>query len=253
LAARQFEETGHRHTSVLPLPRSPTMTAAPASGSVADHPGRDKAVGQKTMTDKAQEQFPLDYDSGGNEVRKSYQARVASGFMRTYLSGPVVLDIGHQGGGNPGNKTVVPNAIDLDYPGYDGMKLPFPDGSVDCVFSSHCLEHIWFANEVIRDHHRVLKVGGFIVCIVPHKHLYEKALFPPSLFNPDHKRFLTPATLLAMFEESLHPNSYRVRHLRDNDRSFDYAIGPNDHSDGCYEVELVIQKIRAPAWRLRGS
>jgi len=207
------------------------------------------------MADDAEAKFPLDYDSGGNEVRKSYQARVVSGFMQAYLSGPVVLDIGFQGGGNPGNRTVVPHAIgvDLDYPGYDGTTLPFPDESVDCVFSSHCLEHIWFANAAIRDQYRVLKRGGFIVCIVPHKMLYEKALFPPSLFNPDHKRFFTPATLLEMFEESLTPNSFRVRHMCDNDRSFDYSIGPDTHSQGCYEIELVIQKIAQPSWRLRSA
>ncbi len=197
--------------------------------------------------------FPNDYDPGGAEVRKTYLLRVNSGFMQKYLSGDVILDIGFKGGDNPANKTVVPHAIgvDIDYPGYDGKILPFPGRSVDCIFSSHCLEHMWFPQEAIRDQFRVLKVGGYIVCIVPHKFLYEKRLFPPSIYNPDHKHFFTPSTLLALYEQSLEPNSYRVRHLCDNDRGFDYSLGPEVHSAGCYEIELVLEKIEPPGWEIK--
>ena len=202
------------------------------------------------MQDVLDERFPLDYDPGGAEVRKTYRLRVESGFMRKYLSGEVVLDIGFKGSDNPENRTIVPHAtgVDVDYPDYDGKTLPFPDASVDCVFSSHCLEHIWFPQEAIRDQFRTLKVGGYIVCIVPHKFLYEKRLFPPSIFNPDHKRFFTSATLLNLYEESLPPNSYRIRHLYENDLWFDYQLGPSVHSLGCYEIELVLEKLNQPAW-----
>jgi len=56
--------------------------------------------------------------------------------------------------------------------------------------------------------------------------------------------------LICEFEESLVPNSYRVRHLADNDRDFDYRIDPGAHSSGCYEIELVIEKIARPGWQL---
>ena len=193
-----------------------------------------------------------DYDPGGAEVRKTHRLRLERGFTQKYLSGAVVLDIGYRGAGNPEGKTIVPHAIgvDLEYPGYDGHRLPFGDGSVDCVSSSHCLEHVWMHHAAIRDWHRVVKPGGYIVCFVPHQFLYEKRAIPPSLWNPDHKRFFTPGTLMACFEEALEPNTYRVRHLADNDTWFDYGIGPDRHAVGCYEIELVLEKIRHPGWAL---
>jgi hypothetical protein len=105
---------------------------------------------------------------------------------------------------------------------------------------------------MIRDWHRVLRSGGFIVCLVPHQFLYEKKRSRPSLWNADHKRFYTPATLLGEFEASLQPNTYRVRHLRDNDENYTYHIGPEAHAEGGYEIELVVQKIDKPKWNLSG-
>ena len=195
--------------------------------------------------------FPLEYDPAG-EAGRSYIPRVLSGFFDKYCNGDVVLDVGFAGYANPDNKPSLPGSIgvDVDYPGYDGIHLPFADDSVDSIISSHCLEHVQFDLSAIRDWYRVLKVGGFIVCIVPHQFLYEKRRFLPSKWNYDHKRMYTPASFLASFEQALEPNSYRVRHLADNDDAFNYAIGPQDHSDGAYEIELVIEKIASPAWTL---
>ena len=195
--------------------------------------------------------FPLDYKPPG-EAGRCYADRVRSGFLQRYCSGPVVLDFGFTGYDNPERKAALPHAtgIDLDYPGYDGITLPFANGSVDTVFSSHCLEHILFDHAVIQDWYRVLKVGGFIVCMVPSQALYEKRRFLPSKFNADHKRMYTPAGLAASFEAALTVNTYRVRHLAENDTSFDYALGPDIHSDGAYEIEIVIEKILPPSWTL---
>ena len=121
---------------------------------------------------------------------------------------------------------------------------------MDTVFSSHCLEHIEREQDAIRDWFRVLKVGGFLVCFVPHQALYEKRRELPSRWNGDHKRFYTPASLMAAIELALDVNSFRLRHLKDNDIGFDYALGPDVHSHGCYEIELVIEKIQRPDWTL---
>lgn len=194
------------------------------------------------------------YESPG-EAGKSYRTRLQSGFLGRYCAGDCVLDVGFSGYNNPDNKPALPHAIgiDLDYPGYDGTHLPFKDGSVDTVFSSHCLEHISDDSGTIRDWFRVLKTGGFIVCIVPHQALYEKRMFMPSRWNADHKRMYTPASLIASFEQALEINSYRVRHLADNDEGFNYELGPELHSDGAYEIELVIQKIEPPLWTLEAA
>jgi hypothetical protein len=195
--------------------------------------------------------FPADYSPPG-EAGRCYQHRRRSGFLDRYCSGSLVLDVGYSGYDNPEGKTGLPGAIgvDLDYPGYDGRVLPFGNGTVDTVFSSHCLEHILFDHQAIQDWYRVLKVGGFIVCMVPSQALYEKRRFLPSRFNEDHKRMYTPASLLRSFEEALEVNSYRVRHLAENDRGFNYRLGPDVHSDGAYEIEMVIEKIEKPEWDL---
>ncbi|RYD21675.1 MAG: methyltransferase domain-containing protein [Spirochaetia bacterium] len=195
--------------------------------------------------------FPADYSPPG-EAGRCYQRRRRSGFLDRYCSGSLVLDVGYSGYDNPDRKTGLPGAvgIDLDYPGYDGRVLPFQDETVDTVFSSHCLEHIQFDHQAIRDWFRVIKVGGFIVCMVPSQALYEKQRFLPSRFNEDHKRMYTPATLMRSFEEALKVNTYRVRHLAENDQGFNYQLGPDVHSDGAYEIELVIEKIEAPDWEL---
>ncbi len=187
----------------------------------------------------------------GEEARKSQRARLDSGFIEKYLSGAHILDIGYKGY-LPDIVPIVPRAIgvELDYPGYDGRTLPFADGSRDAVFASHCLEHIEDVGHALRDWLRVLRVGGFIVAIVPHQYLYEKRAAPPSRWNADHKRFYTPASLMREIETSLPHNSFRLRHLADNDAGYDYAIGPEAHAIGCYEIELVIEKIQPPAWRL---
>jgi SAM-dependent methyltransferase len=200
--------------------------------------------------DKPAEQWLLDWAVKG-EAGKTYKLKVASGFIREYLCGSVVLDLGFKGHVD-GSVPITPNAIgiDIDFPGYDGIKLPFADETVDAIFNSHMLEHVENYKVVIQDWHRVLKVGGFIVCVVPHQFLYEKRAHLPSNWNNDHKRFYTPASLLREFEESLQPNSYRVRHLCDNDLWFDYHLGPDKHSFGCYEIELVIEKIQMPYWTL---
>jgi SAM-dependent methyltransferase len=192
----------------------------------------------------------------GPEAARSYRRRLAEGFFAKYLSGDAILDIGFRGG-NPASVPITDRAIgvELDYPGYDGVTLPFPDESQDSVFASHCLEHIEDYRMVLADWFRVLKIGGFMIIAVPHQHLYERKSELPSRFNGDHKRFYTPRSLLSEIEEALPLGGHRVRSLRDIDDDFDYSMPPEQHARGCYEIELVLQKIPIPAYaeRLRSS
>lgn len=184
------------------------------------------------------------------ETLKNDNARKYSGFYDKYLRG-FGLDIGYKGY-EGATDPVVPGAlgIDLDTPGYDGIMLSFPENTLDYVFSSHCLEHMQDIVAVMKEWHRVTKIGGHIIIIVPHKFLYEKKFGLPSKFNEDHKWFFTPASLLQYVEAAILPNSYRIVSLRDNDTDFDYSLGPSIHSSGSYEIELVIKKIDRPDWHM---
>jgi SAM-dependent methyltransferase len=185
----------------------------------------------------------------GPESRKTYRQKVTSGFIAKYLSGAAILDIGYKGS-DPLSEPIVPQAvgIDLDYPGYEGTRLPFEDGSQDALYSSHCLEHIPGYQIVLADWYRVLKTGGYMVLTVPHKWLYERKATVPSRFNVDHQRFYTPASLLVEIESSLPAGGYRVRQLCDNDEGFDAAVPAHEHAQGCYEIELVIEKVALPPY-----
>lgn len=184
----------------------------------------------------------------GEESSRTYADKAE--FFKKYMSG-VGLDIGFSGyidGVVPILETAI--GVDVNYPGYDGVTLPFEKNSQDYVYSSHCLEHISDYKTTIQEWLRVTKIGGHIITVVPHQFLYEKKLRLPSMWNGDHKRFYTPASLLSEFENSLEPNSYRVRFLEDGDKGYDYSIFPQQHSGGQYEITLVIQKIKKPVWRI---
>jgi SAM-dependent methyltransferase len=197
-------------------------------------------------------EVPEDWPVKG-EAGRSFAEKLKNGFFSTYMAGEVTIDVGYRGAFEDA-VPILPHAIgvDLDYPAYDGKRLPFPDESIDTVYSSHMLEHVADARATIRDWHRAVRSRGFIVCVVPHQFLYEKRCSLPSSWNADHKRFYTPGSLLREFETSLRPNTYRIRHLRDNDENYTYEIGPEIHSGGGYEIEIVVQKIAPPAWDLTG-
>lgn len=183
----------------------------------------------------------------GLESKKSYAEKVDNGFLEKYLSGKNILEIGYQGYRvNRKVFTIVENAIGVDtnYPGYDGIHLPFPNLSQDAVYSSHVLEHIPDWKGALLEWYRVLKVGGFMIVVVPHVLLYEKKQSLPSRFaGKGHYRFYYPSNLIAEIQESLPVGGWRLRHMCDNDKGFDYTLPDTIHSQGCYEIECVIQKI----------
>ncbi|MFQ2343951.1 methyltransferase domain-containing protein [Aeromonas dhakensis] len=176
----------------------------------------------------------------GGEPSKTHAERLKMGFYKKYLSGQHILDIG--GGRGP---AVVPNAIiiDIGFPGYDGLTLPFPTSSQDAVHSSHCLEHVDDQVLALKEWFRVVKIGGYLIITVPHQFLYERKMTLPSRWNREHLRFYTPAKLVADIESALDINTYRIRSLQDNDAGFDYSVSNAEHAKGCYEIEIIIEKL----------
>lgn len=51
----------------------------------------------------------------------------------------------------------------------EGHQLPFKNESVDFVLSSHVIEHIWDVLGALKEWWRVIKVGGYLFNVVPHK------------------------------------------------------------------------------------
>lgn len=60
------------------------------------------------------------------------------------------------------------------------------DDTFDFVHSSHCLEHLKGPCTAIQNWWRILKIGGYLVVIVPDEDMYEQGVWP-SRFNGDHK------------------------------------------------------------------
>jgi len=119
----------------------------------------------------------------GPEVHRSDYARVYSGFYDRYMRG-VGLDIGYRGDISDASPVLAGAVgVELGENGYDGIHIKRPDSSVDYVFSSHCLEHLSEPEKNIREWYRLIKLGGFLVLMVPHKYLYEKKESLPSRFK----------------------------------------------------------------------
>lgn len=106
-------------------------------------------------------------------------------FFDTYLKGRVI-DIGC------GPDPVLATAETFDLPDGDAQQIAKfrPSGSYDCVYSSHCLEHMRDVPAALAQWWSLVKPGGYLIIVVPDEDLYEQGVWP-SRFNPDHKATFT--------------------------------------------------------------
>ena len=69
----------------------------------------------------------------------------------------------------------------------DGTALKIESGSYDCVIASHCLEHIANPIKALLEWKRVLRPGGLLLLILPHRdHTFDWRR-PVTPFNPLHQ------------------------------------------------------------------
>lgn len=82
-----------------------------------------------------------------------------------------------------GDEKIAANALGIDIvktPVVDlvmdiSKKLPFMDGELDYVYSSHALEHLdGEISEILKDWARVIRSGGFLVLYLPHRDYYKE-------------------------------------------------------------------------------
>jgi SAM-dependent methyltransferase len=124
------------------------------------------------------------------ECSKSIQRRLAdSNFIAKYFVGKG-LDIGGKPDPLALYLSLFPLAVAVrtwDREDGDAQFLEgIPDGSLDFVHASHCLEHLEDVAVGLGNWFRVIRPGGHLVFTVPDEDLYEQGVFP-STFNRDHK------------------------------------------------------------------
>ena len=126
----------------------------------------------------------------------------------------------------------------------EGDRLPwFGDNSMDFVFSSHCLEHMTDPVSALKEWHRVLKRGGYLVLILPRKDRYPAVGSPGA--NQDHKRDFSPQDVLDNLErvgsfEILQQDTL-VEKLKDNQWATDEAK-KYGHNTLNFSFEIVAKK-----------
>lgn len=124
------------------------------------------------------------------ETSKAAARREKAGFFQNYCQG-LGIDIGC--GGDPLFPEIDKWDQSIDPAQEASCMKGVPDGKYDFVYSSHCLEHLdspWMA---LRNWWRILKPGGYLILLLPHRDLYEKKLELPSSFNPDHRWYFLPS------------------------------------------------------------
>ena len=109
-----------------------------------------------------------------------------------------VLDIGGTGDSLGRYRASLPEITHLtvldhntcSFEGLDNMILgdasTLPNEQWDCVYSSHCLEHIDHPDRALAEWWDVVRPGGYLVTIVPSWYTYEREVWPPR-FNTDHR------------------------------------------------------------------
>jgi SAM-dependent methyltransferase len=122
-----------------------------------------------------------------------------------------------------------------------------PDGVFNTVYCSHILEHLDEPLVGLQNWYRILKPGGHLVVIVPHRDLYEKRVELPSRWNPDHKWFWLPETAEPPCTLSFRDT---IREAIPDGELVSFTVldeGFNDpgrdaHSWGEYSIEAIVRK-----------
>lgn len=100
-----------------------------------------------------------------------------------------------------GKDKIKPDAIGIDKRNFscvdllcDATEIPYPDESMDYVFSSHCLEDIEDTESTLREWLRVIKDKGYLILYLPDKNLYKGV-------NLDHKHDFTVSDIIRILKK----------------------------------------------------
>jgi len=128
----------------------------------------------------------------------------------------------------------------------DGISLPwFTDNSLDYVFSSHCLEHFHEPEKALKEWTRIIREGGYLVLILPHKNYYPNIGNPQA--NKDHKHDFLPEDVKKMIDEIRKYEIIRIDTLHDKLKDNKIAIteaSKYGHDTLNFSFEIVAKKIK---------
>lgn len=183
------------------------------------------------------------------ETTKAHKRRVREGWYDKYApSHRSGIDIGS--GPDPINHSF--RRWDKRYGEGDGVILEgVPPNTFHTVYCSHVLEHIDDTQRAIARWYEVLRPGGHLIIMVPHRDLYEQKKELPSYFNIWHKHFWLPEQEEAPCTKSLKKEVLQA--IPDANivslRVLDEGYVPGDmydlHALGEYSIEIIIQKPEA--------
>lgn len=105
----------------------------------------------------------------------------------------------------------IPIDLDFDDP-WDANNLP--EGEIDYIFSSHCLEHVDDWVETLLYWTGKIKVGGTLFLYLPH---YDQEYWRP-WNNKKHKHVLTSEMIVNFMEDNKYKNIFSTQ--RDLNHSF---------------------------------
>jgi SAM-dependent methyltransferase len=180
------------------------------------------------------------------ETSKSRARRLREGWFEKFApEDKVGIDIGAQS--DPLNNTF--RRFDFVFGDGDATDMiGVPDNTFWTVYASHVLEHLQCPHKALRRWYDILKPGGHLIIIVPHRDLYEKKKFPPSNWNPEHTYFWLPdqeepPCTKSLKKEVLNaiPNANIVQ-FKVNDEGYDYSIPLNHHPIGEFSIECIVKK-----------
>lgn len=123
-----------------------------------------------------------------------------------------------------------------------------PSDTFWTVYASHILEHLQYPQTALRRWYEILKPGGHLIVLVPHRDLYERRNMKPSNWNPEHTYFWLPEEEEPPVTKSLKkeictaiPNADLVS-FRVLDEGYDYSLSNNEHAIGEYSIEAIVKK-----------
>jgi ubiquinone/menaquinone biosynthesis C-methylase UbiE len=182
------------------------------------------------------------------ESTKWHQKRINNKDYESYIKGNI-LDIGSAPDPvkSPFGVTQGWNLCDGDGQYLESIK----DNTMDCVYSSHSLEHMVDVEIALTNWVRVLKPNGYLYIVVPDFDLYEKGNWP-SKYNKDHKHSFSIDKTREEVKRQNHFNIcvdvfpifkkllVMIKEVKLEDFGFDYNRFEKDQTLGYAESQILV-------------